>query len=235
MDTRRFTGIKTVTIYVTFDQPKFEEVRLWIQANGRDDVSVTPDALAFGQVKRGTTPTAAVTVSLLGNPQWKITEAVSESNYVQMSLKELKAGNGVSYEVSAALRADAPVGKWYTDVWLKTNNPAIPKVRVPLNVEIESALSASPSPVVLGQIKVGTQGERQVIIFGIKPFKITAIKGGEEPLIVKDTNDESAARHVLSVKVKSDQVGEWTRKLRIITDLKEDNELEIETKVQIVP
>src|SRR4051812_37913509 len=31
MDTRRFYNTKNVTIYVTFDQPRFEEVRLWVQ------------------------------------------------------------------------------------------------------------------------------------------------------------------------------------------------------------
>src|SRR5947209_3729329 len=30
MDTRRFTGTKTVTIYVQFDRPQWEEVRLWV-------------------------------------------------------------------------------------------------------------------------------------------------------------------------------------------------------------
>src|SRR5205085_3968650 len=47
MDTRRFTGPKTVTIYVQFDQPRWEEVRLSISANGRDDLTITPEAIAF--------------------------------------------------------------------------------------------------------------------------------------------------------------------------------------------
>src|SRR5688572_3887896 len=53
MDTTRFTGVKNVTIYVTFARPALDEVRLWVQANGRDDFVVTPDSLAFGVVKRG--------------------------------------------------------------------------------------------------------------------------------------------------------------------------------------
>ena len=38
MDTTRFLGVKSVTIYVQFDQPNYQEVRLWVRANGRDDV-----------------------------------------------------------------------------------------------------------------------------------------------------------------------------------------------------
>src|SRR5262245_51635110 len=37
MDTRRFVGPKSVTIYVQFDRPQWEEVRLTVTANGRDD------------------------------------------------------------------------------------------------------------------------------------------------------------------------------------------------------
>jgi hypothetical protein len=37
----------------------------------------------------------------------------------------------------------------------------MPKVRVPLTVEIQSALSVSPASVILGQAKVGEQTERK--------------------------------------------------------------------------
>src|SRR5688572_31913915 len=33
MFTSRFLNSKVITIYVTFDQPRFQEVRLWMQAN----------------------------------------------------------------------------------------------------------------------------------------------------------------------------------------------------------
>src|SRR5262249_37066195 len=78
----------------------------------------------------------------------------SESNYIQTTLKNVRRDAGeVSYQLTASLRPDAPVGKWYTDVWLKTNNPATPRIRVPLTVEIESALSVSPATVSLGQAR----------------------------------------------------------------------------------
>ena len=132
MDTRRFSGIKNVTIYVHLSHPANEEVRLWVQANSRDDVTVTPDTISFGQAKRGSMPTGAVTVTFLGNGQWQITGVQCDSNYVKPVVQELRRGNGdVAYQVSAQLRTDAPVGKWFTDIWLKTNNQATPRVRVP--------------------------------------------------------------------------------------------------------
>lgn len=149
MDTRRFVGSKGVSIYVSFDQPRRDEVRLWVQANSRDDLLITPAGFALGQVKRGSVPSATVTVTLAGSGQWQITEVGRASNYIVTAVKEVHRDVAeVSYQVTAAVRADTPVGKWYTDIWLKTNNPAVPAVRVPLTVEIESPVSQAKSQVV---------------------------------------------------------------------------------------
>src|SRR5262249_39670061 len=157
--------------------PHREEVRLWIHANGREDVVVTPEAFALGQAKRGSMPSASVTVTFAGNGQWQITEVERESNYIKTALRELQRDVAeVTYQVTASVRADAPVGKWYTDLWLKTNNPATPRVRVPLTVEIESALSISPNALHLGQIKAGTEEQRKVIVRAIKPFRVTRVE-----------------------------------------------------------
>src|SRR5262249_38855322 len=47
MDTRRFIGFKQVTIYVTFDEPQYDEVRLIVRANGRDDINLSPESFAL--------------------------------------------------------------------------------------------------------------------------------------------------------------------------------------------
>jgi Protein of unknown function (DUF1573) len=235
MDTRRFLGTKVVTIYVSFDRPHWEEVRLWIQGNSRDDLSVTPETLAIGQAKRGSVPSATVTVTFAGNGQWQITGVERESNYILTALQELhRDATVVSYQLTAAVRADTPVGKWYTDVWLTTNNPAAPKVRVPLTVEIESALSISPSAVNLGQIQPGAEEERKVIVRGIQPFRITKIEGTDDQLTVNDSTPASKSVHVLSVRLKPKKPGELDRRLRVLTDLKEEGELEFQTKAQVV-
>jgi len=236
MDTRRFSGVKTVTVYVQFDRPQWEEVRLWVQANGRDDVTLTPEALAFGQAKRGSAPTAAVDVVLLGNGDWKILDAQCDSNYVQPKIEEVRRGPAeVAYRVTARVRPDTPVGKWYTDVWLRTNNPATPRVRVPLTIEIESPLSVSPFVANLGQVKAGTEVERKVIVRGVKPFRITEVKGVDGQLRVQEATTDSKPVHVLTVKLKAADAGELSRTLRVLTDLKEDGEVEFKAIAQVVP
>jgi hypothetical protein len=236
MDSTRFTGPKSVTIYVNFSSPSNEEVRLWVQANGRNDFTVGPDTLALGQVKRGSSPTSSVVVTFYGLPDMKITEVKTESNYVQTELKPAKTqGTEVAFELKATLRSDTPVGRWYSDVWLKTNNPSIPQIRVPLTVEVESALSVSTDNVALGEVKVNGENERRVVLRGAQPFKVTEIEGADDELIVKDSTDEAKQVHVLTVKIKPTKAGEIKRKIKVKTDLKEENEIDFKVTATIMP
>jgi hypothetical protein len=236
MDTRRFQRDKNVTIYVQFSRPSFEEVRLWVQANSRDDVTVTPDTLAFGQIKKGLGPAARVTISFMSANAWQITGVSSDSNYVMTSLKQLP-GNPmeVNYLLTARLRPDTPVGKWFTDIWLQTTNPATPRVRVPLTVEIQSALSLSPPQVSLGQVLAGTTTERKIILRGIKPFRIVSVRGVDGQWSVRDSTVSSKTVHVLTVTLKAGSAGESARNIKIITDLPQDGEIELQTKALILP
>jgi hypothetical protein len=236
MDTTRFTGPKSVTIYVQFDRPAYEEVRLWVQANGRNDFAVAPDSLAFGSIKRTTSPTAAVTVTFYGSPDTQVTEVKGESNYIQPTVKTLPAGGGeASFEVSARLRPDTPIGKWYTDVWVKTNNPSIPQVRVPLTVEVESPLSVTPEAVNLGQVALNGEGERRVIVRGVKPFKITGVEGAGDQLAVRDNTEESKPIHVLTVKLKAARAGAVDRVVKVVTDLPEEGHIEFRVSAEVTP
>jgi hypothetical protein len=236
MDSSRFSGVRSVTIFVQFDRPGFQEVRLWVQANARTDFSVTPDTLTFGRVKRGGTPAASVLVTFYGNTDARIAEVQSESNYVRPAVKEVsRQESEVVYQVAANLRADTPAGKWFTDVWLKTNNPAMPQVRVPLTVEIESALSVSPEAVALGPVKVRGESERRVIVRGARPFKITSVEGADEQLLVRDSTPESKPVHVLTVKLKPARPGEITRTVHVVTDLGEDGDIDFQVSARVLP
>jgi hypothetical protein len=235
MDTTRFTGAKSVTVYVQFDRPNFEEVRLWVQANGRNDFMLTPDTFAMGQAKRGTAPTSTVRVTIYGNKDAKIESAKGESNYVVPVVKEvhrLDTGE-VAYDITAKLRADTPVGKWYTDVWVKTNIASMTQVRVPLTVEVESPLTITPSVLALGAVKKDEEAVRRIILRGVKPFTIKEIKGADATIEVKPANKDAREVHVLSVKTKSGKVGTLDRSLKVITDLKTDGEIDFKVQATI--
>ncbi|MBV9122854.1 MAG: DUF1573 domain-containing protein [Planctomycetes bacterium] len=236
MDTRRFLGEKSVTIFVDFDQPQWAEVQLLVHANSREDIMLTPEAFAFGETRPGGAPAAALTVSFLGDRRWQIVGANCDSHYVQTNVKEVRRDEGeVIYQVTAKVRPDTPPGRWYTDVWLATNNTLTPKIRVPLTIDIQSDLSVSPSGINYGEVKVGQETERKIIIRGAKPFKIKGIKGSDRSLKFADNSNESKPVHVLSVTLKPISPGEWNRTLQVITDLDNDNDVEFTAQAQVVP
>lgn len=236
MHTERFHGDKTVTIFVQFDQPRFEEVRLYVRANSRDDLSVTPNTLELGRVRRGGSPTATTTVTLRGNDQWQVVDAISESTFVQTELKELRRDDEqVVYQLTARVRPSLPAGYWYNDIWLTTNNPAMPAVRVPLTVEVEPALALTPGELSLGDVKIGTKTERKVVLRGEHPFRITAVQGADEQWSVKDTTAESRELHVLTVTLLTKKSGQRAHAFRIQTDLKGEGPVTLVAHAQVVP
>jgi hypothetical protein len=236
MDTRRFSGHKTVTVYVNFDRPQWEEVRLMVQANGRDDVAFVPETLAFGRIREGATPAAAVNMAFYGSAEWRIVEAKCDSNYVLTTVQELRRGNAeVLYQLTARMRPDCPVGRWYTDVWVTTNNPSTPRVRVPLTIEIEPPLVVTPALTNLGEVRAGEEIERKVIVRGGKPFRISAIEGQDEQFSVKDMTAESKPVHVLVVKLKARAAGDLQRAFRVVTDRTEHGSADFQVVAQVVP
>lgn len=228
MDTGRFHSTKSVTIFVQFDQPRFEEVRLWVQANSRSDVAFNPDTLSFGKIKRGTESNSKMTITFYGDAQTKILEAKCDSNFIQAAFKEQRRGSGeVVYEISAKLRGDTPAGKWFADIWLKTNNSSLTRLRVPLTVEVEAALSANPNTVSLGKIKAGTETDRKVILRAVKAFRIIGVAGADNEMSVRETSSESKTVHVLTLTLRPNDAGALNRTIRVLTDLKEGGEIEI--------
>jgi hypothetical protein len=111
----------------------------------------------------------------------------------------------------------------------------MPRVRVPLTVEIESALSLSPSAVSLGQVAAGGEIERKLILRGAQPFKVTGVAGTDGQLSVRDSTAGSRQVHVLTVTLKGSTPGELNRTLRIITDLPDDNEIDFVTRGEVLP
>lgn len=219
MDTRRFMGTKVVTVFVTFDQPQYDEVRLTVSAVGRDDITIEPAAMAFGQTRRGAGSVARANVTLR-NPNWQLVSIASDSHFIQATAKPSRGQFGeIVYELTANLRPDTPVGNWHTDLWLKTNDPAAERIRVPVTLTVLDSVTAHPPALALGEVKLGSPVEHKVTIRGVKPFRITDIQGTGDGLEATATFQDARPTHILSVKLGADRAGEVKRKITVVTDL----------------
>jgi hypothetical protein len=111
----------------------------------------------------------------------------------------------------------------------------MPRVRVPLTVEIESVLNINPPAVTLGEVKVGASAERRVVVRGVKPFKITGVHGTDSTVSVRDSANDSKPVHVLTVTVRGQNTGDISRTLEVLTDLDGESKIEFGTSARIIP
>ena len=217
MDTRRFIGQKQVTVFVTFDQPQWDEVSLFVRAYGSDDISFSPGEFGFpSKLQTGSAAaTSKVTVHLNGS-QWQVLEADRDSSYITTAVKEThRDAGGVDYEVTASLNKDTPAGKWYTDIWLKTNQAGLPRIRIPLSVEIEPKVLQT---ITFGEIKAGEKMERKFTIKGDKPFRITGIMGTDTEISAKGGADVKKVQEIVVTLKPGKAAGALERKLIVVTD-----------------
>src|SRR5262249_22035411 len=72
MDAHRFTGPKTVTIYITVGPQYTSTATVRISANSRADVVFNPGQINFGVVQRGQGAAQVIDVEYAGVLDWKV-------------------------------------------------------------------------------------------------------------------------------------------------------------------
>jgi len=237
MDPRRIPTpnvTKAVTVYVPFIGATNEEVSLRVQTVCRDDLMMSPDTLAFGSVRKGQGGKVSTKVTFTSDPNWKVTESTSTGGYVGVEHKlDSRSGGMVTYEVTATLDKDCPVGNWTADVFLKTSNPAVASLRIPVTVNVTAPLAVSPESVQFGTVTLGSPTEQRVVLQSKTPFKILEVKGADDQLGVKVESKDAKPVHVITLSASPKLEGGFTRKLEIVTDNKEQPKVIIPVAAQV--
>jgi hypothetical protein len=140
IDTQSFLNTRTFTVFLTLScNGRLKEHRLWVQADSREDLAFFPDSIDFGKITRGDTPTQCMIVAVPDQPNLQVKAATCENKFIQVKVEELDRGKTRAfYQVSATVRADILEGKLHEAVELSTNNPAMPRLLVPLWAVVES-------------------------------------------------------------------------------------------------
>ncbi|MFN4258538.1 MAG: DUF1573 domain-containing protein [Gemmataceae bacterium] len=219
MDTRRFTGPKTVQIFITVGPQFMSTAVLQVSANCRSDVVFNPGEVDFGIVPQGQTPTQVIDVEYAGPLDWKITGIVTNNSPVDVNVEQLYRQPGkVGYRLRITLKADAPVGNHRYDLSLMTNDPVSPLVPMLVEANVQATLSVVPSTVNMGDMQRGETTARRVVVRGAKPFRILQINGLGDGLEA-DLPSTSQTVHVVTIRCQGKQPGEIRRQLQFKTDL----------------
>ena len=221
MDARRFTGPKTVTIYVTLGPQYTSTATLRVSANSRADVVFNPGEVNFGVVQRGQTPAPqqVIEVEYAGVLDWQILEVDRGGAPLDVALEQWYRQPGrVGYRLRLSLKPDAPAGLFKRELFLKTNDPASPLVPVLVEAVVQAPLTVKPSIVKLGSPKVGETVTRRVNVVGAKPFRIVGIDGLGDG-IQAELPGTAAPVQTLAFTCQASKPGELRRQLQIRTDL----------------
>lgn len=225
MDSSRFLGDRTVYIYVLFDQPSVTEVTMSVHARSHEDVVLTPDTVDFGRGPRGVARKFQTTVTVPVGEQWKIENVVSDTGHVTASVAPAPAEQGPNrFVVTAQLDDELPVGNWHTELWLQTNHPLMPRIRIPVKAVVEANLVATPADTTLSLSGTET-AHRKVLIRGASPFAITAIKGGDKNWIVAEDSPAKSNNHILTLTLTGPIEAPRDRTFEVVTDLTGDNKV----------
>ncbi|HEY1376135.1 MAG TPA: DUF1573 domain-containing protein [Gemmataceae bacterium] len=221
MDTNRFTGQKTVTVYVTVSHPQFwSTTTLTIQAFCRGDVELAPAQAVFGAVPVGQPAARDLVVRYHGVQPWQITGIApgQTAPFEVIYQPTVQRAGLVEYRVRLTLRADAPPGSYKGDLDLTTNDPNYRVVAVPYDVTVQAPLSASPEVARLGAVKVGEARSARIVVRGSQPFRILGVDGQGDGVTAQYRPDALQV-HVLTIAVQPTQPGPVQKALTIRTDL----------------
>lgn len=205
MDTRKFKHRKDSNVIVTFDAPQYAEVRLPITAYIRTDVVLTPGAVNFGAVPKGSESKKTIGIAYAGRADWAITKVVAKNPHMTAKIVEKSRENGlVNYELTVDLRGNAVVGDLRDLLILHTNDMKSPRVPVLVEGRVEAEITVSPRSISFGVLKAGQEKTVNIVLRGRKPFEIEKIESesGNEAYQVRLPTTTKVV-HVLPLSIKT--------------------------------
>lgn len=219
MDARKFTGHKSVKIYVTVGPQYVSTATLEVTAHSRADVVFNPGEVNFGVVSAGQTPTQIIEVEYAGVLDWRISGIVDHHQPVVTRLEEMYRRPGqVGYRLHVSIKPDAPAGSYNSELMLRTNDPASSLLPVQVDFTVQAPLAVVPGKVHLGAVGIGETSTRRVVVRGSKPFRILAVEGMGDGLNVEFPDSPNMVQ-VVTIRWLPGQAGELRRDLRVKSDL----------------
>jgi hypothetical protein len=223
MDARKFTGAKSISIYITVGPEYTSTATLKVSANSRSDVVFNPGEVNFGVVGKGEPAKQNIDVEYAGVLPWQITEVVKTNAPLDVDLIELYRRPGqVGYRLVVTLKPSAPAGSFKHELQLKTNDRVSPVLPVLVEATVQANLTVAPNVVAMDEMKVNEVKTQRVVVRGNKPFRILAVEGlgdGVTATVPRGT----AQVHFLTIKCQPAKAGSLSKRLRIKTDLERES------------
>jgi len=236
LNTRNVIGNKDVSITVTFDQPSYAQTRLQLKCFSRSDIVLSDNEVALGVVKRGNGVTKTVNIEYAGNSDWRIDGATSTNPAIETELVETHRGGGlVGYKLTVKLSPDASPGAIHDRITLGVNDAYNKSgLEVPVSGNVQAEVSLSASILDIGRVAPGSTTTKQVLVRGVRPFRITSIDGGDGPFVIEKSED-SKQLHILTVTLKAgSEPADLSQEFAITTDMNGEAPLKLTVSAKLM-
>lgn len=221
INSERLRGRQGSTLTVVFDKPRYAEVQLKVTVYIRGDILLEPKGFDFGEIQSGEEAARTLTVTHYGDADWKVTDVLAATNYLECELGEpRRLGNRVSYSLTARLTEHTQPGDLRTQLLLVTNDSRAEKIPVMVEGVVRPPLSVAPATLFLGSIRPGQSVNKRLVVRASQPFRVQDIKVDCDCFEFSFSPEEAKALHLIPVKfTASEAEGGIKRTIRIKTDL----------------
>jgi len=238
LDTTKFQGYKASGLVLVMDRPSFVEVDLGLTSFIRGDVMLSPGAMDFGIVPRGSKPVMNLTLNYFGGtPNWGITKVQTISPNLSATAKEIsRSGGTVQYQLSATLEPSTPAGYFKDEITLLTNDGSIASIPVSVSATVQAAVSVAPGVINFGHVKPGQVVKKTVLVRSNQKFKVAGASSAKPELKAAGATDEEKPFHTLVVELTAPtQSGPFNATLEIETNLKDEPPAKLTAFATVVP
>jgi Protein of unknown function (DUF1573) len=242
IDTTRFLGTKPSGLTLVFDKPSSTEVDLNTTCFIRGDIVLTPGVVDFGIVSRSagsTKPTTSLSLAYTGGQtNWGITRMQTRSAQVNAKLQEQgrSADGQVQYVLNVTLDPKELAGFFKDEITLFTNDSSGPAIPVAVTATVQAAVTISPSPLLLGQVKAGQVVTKTLLVRAAQPFKVAGVKATRNDVTAAPVTADAKPLHTVNLTFKvPTQTGPYNTAVEISTDLKDEPPARVTLFATVIP
>lgn len=227
-DTRFQKGHQVRTITAFTNDPNAQQAIMTIQGVVKQQVSATPDNVAFGKVKQGTEITKEVLITdLTGSKEPFSVSELSNSNPAIKVTKENRTDGKPGAMLKVTLTKAMPIGSF--DDTIKMTTSRIP-VQVDVFGTVTGDLSIDPAQVSFGIVPHGEEAVRMIKLSnqGSKPVKVLGITSSAVPVSASAEPLDGGKEYKITVNLhRGTPDGQVRGQLQIKTDDPEQQVLNV--------
>ncbi len=134
-NSKNFRGRITKKIYVNSNDPDEGKVQLVIKGNILEEITLSPQRIAFNMVAKGEEHSNSFHVKQAGEKELKILDIKSDLGFISAkvgatdTIFDMKKGEKLDYTIDVTLAKNAPIGRFNGTLTIKTNLKKQPNIK----------------------------------------------------------------------------------------------------------